>query len=59
MNIFTKTISCYIKSTQTVRLVSMKQFPPNCPKINYNNLCSSNFSAWLPAVTVCRQALFS
>jgi hypothetical protein len=59
MNIFTKTITCFIKSTGITTTVSMRQFPPNCPKSNYNNVCSTNFSAWLPAVTVCRQSLFS
>jgi hypothetical protein len=58
MSIFTPTLVCLKKDNTTV-IVGMKQFPPNCPKINYNNQCSANFSAWLPAVTVCRQALFS
>lgn len=57
-DVFTHTLVC-LKSDGTTANVGIKQFPPNCPKINYNNQCSTNFSAWLPAITVCRQALFS
>lgn len=57
MNIFTNTIVC-LKPDGNTTDIGMKLFPPNCPKINYNNQCSSNFSAWLPAITVCRQTFF-
>ena len=57
MSVFTGTTSCMLMDNTIVQ-VKMRQFPPNCPKINYNNQCSANFSAWLPAITVCRQSLF-
>ncbi len=56
-NVFTNTLVC-LKSDGTTTNVTIRQFPPNCPKINYNNQCSTLYSAWLPAITVCRQALF-
>ena len=56
-NLFAKNYQC-LQSNKTTVMIAIKQFPPNCPKINYNNQCSSAFSAWLPAITVCRQALF-
>ncbi len=56
-NVFTNTLVC-LKSDGTTTNVTIRQFPPNCPKINYNNQCSTLYSAWLPAITVCRQTLF-
>ena len=34
-----------------------KFFYANCPRTNY--LCSATSGAWLPAITVCRQSLYS
>lgn len=56
--VFTNKFICKKKDGTTAE-ITIKQFPPNCPKINYNNQCSSLFAAWLPAITVCRQALFA
>jgi hypothetical protein len=58
MSVFTGTVDCK-KIDNTIVGVAMMQFPPNCPKINYNSQCSVLYSAWLPAITVCRQAFFS
>ena len=56
--VFTKYIKCR-KSTGEIAEVTIRAFPPSCPKINYNNQCSTANSAWLPAITVCRQSLFA
>lgn len=55
--VFINKLNCK-KNDGTIVEIAIKQFPPNCPKINYNNQCSSLFAAWLPAITVCRQSLF-
>jgi len=56
-NVFTNTLVC-LKPDNTTANIGIRQFPPSCPKINYNNQCSAIFSAWLPAITVCRQRLY-
>lgn len=56
-NVFTNTLVC-LKPDNTTVNIGIRQFPPNCPKINYNNQCSTIYSAWLPAITVCRQRLY-
>jgi len=57
-SVFTNYISC-INSLGATVTVTIRAFPPSCPKINYNNQCSTTNSAWLPAITVCRQSLFA
>lgn len=56
--VFTNFINCVDSLGDTVA-VTIRAFPPNCSKINYNNQCSTANSAWLPAITVCRQNLFA
>lgn len=34
------------------------KIPPACPQTNYNNRCSTKFSAYLPSITVCRSNLY-
>ena len=38
--------------------VCMQMYYPRCPKVN-NGLCNPNAGAFLPAITVCTQALWS
>jgi hypothetical protein len=38
MSVFTGTVDCK-KIDNTIVGVAMRQFPPNCPKINYNSQC--------------------
>jgi len=57
-NILTNTLPCKNSAGDIVN-VAMRSFPPNCPKINTNNVCSTLYSAFLPAITVCRQGLYA
>jgi hypothetical protein len=57
-NVLTNTLPCKT-STGSIVNVTIRSFPPNCPKINYNNTCSTANSAYLPAITVCRQGLYA
>jgi len=43
--------------TKITGTVSMIEFKANCPR--GNRLCSSNSRAFVPAVTVCAQRLFT
>jgi hypothetical protein len=56
-NLLTNTLPCKTSSGATVN-VTMKSFAPNCPKINVDNQCSALNSAYLAAITVCRQGLY-
>ena len=57
-NILTNTFLCDKQTNMEYTPVTIKSFPPSCPKINVNNQCSTLYSAYLPAITVCRQRLF-
>ena len=45
------------KSDGNYTTVTWRYFYPNCPKLNV--LCSANRGAYVAAVTVCAQALWS